>query len=542
MQMRAIDLRDVTTVVIDEADQMADMGFLPAVRRIVEQTAPTARCCCSRPPSTARSPRSSRLPARPGAPRGRAEGPGRPRRQPHFWVMDRDRARRHDGVGDRAPRLDDRVHPNPHGADRLAKQLGKLGVSAEPIHGGRSQGQRDRALAAFKQTGRGADRHRRRGARHPRRRRRGGGPLRPAGRRRHLPAPVGPHGARRRTRHRRVAARVRGRRRRRARCSGRSGSTSPCGRVRPRRARPRGARRLARRPSPSRSRSAANADPPSPRTAPAAGEAPVEVGAANGSVKFFNSGRGYGFIVPDDGGRTCSCTSRTSPPRASRRSTTRPRRVRRAPRPQRPEAFDVRVVDRLTGVGRGPACAVRSLGPCTTTVSWSRTESAASCGSACSRSSTASTARWRSRPARPRAARTVRPRSAWGAPWATTWFRFAARSRASGRARRVEAVIDLGFTRAPPGSSARARRRARPTGDAPCRASTRRTNSPSLPTRAGRRARRSRVEPVVPQFRPSPLGSPTPPATEPLYRFRAPTRRSSTAGRGARPRLDVLDG
>ncbi len=39
IQMGAIDLRDVTAVVIDEADQMADMGFLPAVRRIVEQTA-----------------------------------------------------------------------------------------------------------------------------------------------------------------------------------------------------------------------------------------------------------------------------------------------------------------------------------------------------------------------------------------------------------------------------------------------------------------------------------------------------------------------
>jgi superfamily II DNA/RNA helicase len=38
LQMRALDLRDIATVVIDEADQMADMGFLPAVRRIVEQT------------------------------------------------------------------------------------------------------------------------------------------------------------------------------------------------------------------------------------------------------------------------------------------------------------------------------------------------------------------------------------------------------------------------------------------------------------------------------------------------------------------------
>ena len=39
-----------------------------------------------------------------------------------------------------------------HGADRLARQLAKLGVEAAPIHGGRSQPQRDRALKAF-QTG-----------------------------------------------------------------------------------------------------------------------------------------------------------------------------------------------------------------------------------------------------------------------------------------------------------------------------------------------------------------------------------------------------
>jgi superfamily II DNA/RNA helicase len=36
-----------------------------------------------------------------------------------------------------------------HGADRVAKQLTRLGVSAAPIHGGRSQAQRDRALGAF---------------------------------------------------------------------------------------------------------------------------------------------------------------------------------------------------------------------------------------------------------------------------------------------------------------------------------------------------------------------------------------------------------
>ena len=36
-----------------------------------------------------------------------------------------------------------------HGADKIAKKLGAAGVQAAPIHGGLSQGQRDRALAAF---------------------------------------------------------------------------------------------------------------------------------------------------------------------------------------------------------------------------------------------------------------------------------------------------------------------------------------------------------------------------------------------------------
>ena len=36
-----------------------------------------------------------------------------------------------------------------HGADRLVKQLGRLGVAAQAIHGNRNQGQRQRALDAF---------------------------------------------------------------------------------------------------------------------------------------------------------------------------------------------------------------------------------------------------------------------------------------------------------------------------------------------------------------------------------------------------------
>jgi hypothetical protein len=55
---RRRSVRDVDKVVLDEADRMADMGFMPAVRRLLDRTRPTARRCCSRPRSTATSPSS----------------------------------------------------------------------------------------------------------------------------------------------------------------------------------------------------------------------------------------------------------------------------------------------------------------------------------------------------------------------------------------------------------------------------------------------------------------------------------------------------
>jgi len=151
MQMRAIDLRDVSTVVIDEADQMADMGFLPAVRRIVAQTSDDRQVLLFS--ATLDGPVAKLVADFQHNPVRHEVGPKGPdvhAANHHFWVV-----KREDRVATTA-KVIDRLGSTivftrtRHGADRLAKQLGKAGVKAEPIHGGRSQGQRDRALAAFK--------------------------------------------------------------------------------------------------------------------------------------------------------------------------------------------------------------------------------------------------------------------------------------------------------------------------------------------------------------------------------------------------------
>lgn len=151
MQMRAIDLRDVTTLVIDEADQMADMGFLPAVRRIVEKTAPNRQVLLFS--ATLDGPVAKLIRDFQHDPVRHEVGPKGPdiHAAHHvFWKMDRaDRNQNTAGVIERCGSTIVFTRTR-HGADRLAKQLAKLGVSAQPIHGGRSQGQRDRALAAFK--------------------------------------------------------------------------------------------------------------------------------------------------------------------------------------------------------------------------------------------------------------------------------------------------------------------------------------------------------------------------------------------------------
>ncbi len=150
LTMRALSLQDVSQVVIDEADRMSDMGFLPAVRRILEQTANERQVLLfSATLDGAVGKLAAAVQRQPARHEVGAVGPDMTLTRHAFWSVDR--VDRPDLTADVVRQLGSTMVfcRTRHGADRLARQLEKLGVKAAPIHGGRSQPQRDRALKAF---------------------------------------------------------------------------------------------------------------------------------------------------------------------------------------------------------------------------------------------------------------------------------------------------------------------------------------------------------------------------------------------------------
>jgi superfamily II DNA/RNA helicase len=149
LERRACTLSGVQVTVLDEADHMADLGFMPAVTRILDQTPaagqrmffsatldrgvgqlvttyvrdPALHAVTSSTDSGPAEHRVLVLSAQDKVPVA-AEIAGRPGRT-LFFVRTK------------------------HGADRLAKQLSRAGVDAAAIHGNRNQSQRQRALDAF---------------------------------------------------------------------------------------------------------------------------------------------------------------------------------------------------------------------------------------------------------------------------------------------------------------------------------------------------------------------------------------------------------
>ena len=145
-----LKLDDVQLVVVDEADRMADMGFLPEVRRILDrvrhdrQTLLFSATLDGDVDVLVRHYQKNPVRHEVATPEPADD------RTTHLFVDTR-RDERVDAVRDLAVEHGSTVVfcRTKHGADRLAKQLGRAGIIAVPIHGNRSQAQRDRALSAF---------------------------------------------------------------------------------------------------------------------------------------------------------------------------------------------------------------------------------------------------------------------------------------------------------------------------------------------------------------------------------------------------------
>jgi superfamily II DNA/RNA helicase len=151
MRMNQIDLSEVSMVVIDEADRMADMGFLPCVRRILDQTTHDRQTMLfSATLDGAVDVLVRQYQKDPVRHEVEAEDADLSRVSHSFEAVAHE---------DRTARCAELVNAQDssivfvktkHGADRLAGHLDRAGIAAAAIHGGRSQAQRDRALAAFR--------------------------------------------------------------------------------------------------------------------------------------------------------------------------------------------------------------------------------------------------------------------------------------------------------------------------------------------------------------------------------------------------------
>lgn len=157
MEQRNVNLKDVEIVVLDEADRMFDMGFMPAIKRIFEAL----------PPQTARQtllfsatmpPEIMQLAAKFMALPVRVEvvQPGTTAKtitQEIIFVRKEDKTKLLEKVLSETKGSVLVFSRTKHGARRITQTLFKSGHSAAEIHSDRSLGQRRAALEGFK-TGR----------------------------------------------------------------------------------------------------------------------------------------------------------------------------------------------------------------------------------------------------------------------------------------------------------------------------------------------------------------------------------------------------
>jgi superfamily II DNA/RNA helicase len=150
IQQRHCDLGSVEITVLDEADHMADLGFLPAVKRILDKTPATGqRMLFSATLDNAIDVLVKRYLDKPAV--HEADSAQSPVAQMDHHVLHINREHRVSVLVDlaSAPGRTILFTRTKHGAKALARQLNKSGVPTVDLHGNLSQGARTRNMEAF---------------------------------------------------------------------------------------------------------------------------------------------------------------------------------------------------------------------------------------------------------------------------------------------------------------------------------------------------------------------------------------------------------
>lgn len=154
MRQQLLSLRQVETLVLDEADTMLDMGFVHDIRRVIAAM-PSARqtllFSATMPASIEALVREvTKDPLRVAV--ARESTPAEKVQQSVIFVeKSAKRQTLQQLIRDKALKRVLVFTRTKHGANRLADQLTRAGIGALAIHGNKSQSARERALGSFKQ-------------------------------------------------------------------------------------------------------------------------------------------------------------------------------------------------------------------------------------------------------------------------------------------------------------------------------------------------------------------------------------------------------